>query len=461
MAEIVQHKPPEIVDLCDSSDDDENGVEIVGVSTSITNRVPSVARAPFARDEGEDFPPSHYDENDVEVFEIPSVARAPSPSDEEDSNAARAPRKRKRPLPKPGSGIEKRKHSPGLDKVEVLSVKTGISPLAQVLEVFPDVKESHANQLLKDHSQNVAMVLSYLSDGTYPKDGKSEDGMFPASGGFALQSEVPRYDYLDPASFQPSDEYQSEAIEQLLFDFPFMSRSAVTRWLKNAGGHYSIVREKVLDSLAGKNLKDPDRGSSTARTTDEEEERYYNVIMLHVNAGKRPTSEQLRRLGEGNTVKSPRKRQPQPPSVTESVLREEIEYSKAKLSRWMAMIKDRLRRKSARLRAQSSGTAVACTCCFEDVSMEEMTACESGHLLCMDCLKNYAESQIFGSGNLGIDRVTKKPALELKCCHGDGCNAGFSEEYLRRALPAKTLLKYNQIQFQLQVQKAGLGEAMW
>ena len=67
------------------------------------------------------------------------------------------------------------------------------------------------------------------------------------------------------------------------------------------------------------------------------------------------------------------------------------------------------------------------------------------------------ESQVFGSGNLGIDKETKKPALEIKCCEGSGCNSGFREELLQKVLPPKTWEKYSEMQAKAQIEQAGLG----
>ena len=67
------------------------------------------------------------------------------------------------------------------------------------------------------------------------------------------------------------------------------------------------------------------------------------------------------------------------------------------------------------------------------------------------------ESQVFGSGNLGIDKETKKPALELKCCEGSGCNSGFRDELLKKVLSTKTWQKYSEMQANAHIQQAGLG----
>jgi hypothetical protein len=103
-----------------------------------------------------------------------------------------------------------------------------------------------------------------------------------------------------------------------------------------------------------------------------------------------------------------------------------------------------------------------CSCCFGDVAIEEMVACrDEGHLFCVDCIQRYAESQIFSSGNLGTDKKTGKPALELMCCHGDGCQSAFQEAHLQKALPFKTLEKYNELQFQAAIEQAGMHQDLW
>ena len=78
-------------------------------------------------------------------------------------------------------------------------------------------------------------------------------------------------------------------------------------------------------------------------------------------------------------------------------------------------------------------------------------------MFCKACIVQYVESQVFGSGNLGIDKETKKPALEIKCCEGSGCSSGFPEEILQNVLPPKTWEKYSEMQARAQIEQAGLG----
>jgi TRIAD3 protein (E3 ubiquitin-protein ligase RNF216) len=79
-----------------------------------------------------------------------------------------------------------------------------------------------------------------------------------------------------------------------------------------------------------------------------------------------------------------------------------------------------------------------------------------GHLVCVDCLLRFANTQIYGSGNLGVaNKDTKLPAMDLKCFYSD-CNLPFSREILIKALPRRTLEKYDEMQFQIAVQATEL-----
>jgi hypothetical protein len=109
------------------------------------------------------------------------------------------------------------------------------------------------------------------------------------------------------------------------------------------------------------------------------------------------------------------------------------------------------------VKAQKDHTAVDCSCCFDGFPVADMVACrDEGHLFCIDCLKTCVEEQIFGQGNLGIDKRTKKPAHEIQCFHESGCSSGFLRALLAKALPEKTLTKYDELQFKVSLEAAGL-----
>jgi E3 ubiquitin-protein ligase RNF216 len=349
------------------------------------------------------------------------------------------------------------------DAVEIVAVKK--TDMGHILEIFPDIQVEYAKKLLKDMGGMLDRTLSVLSEGKYPR---RSDGT-PASvggGGLTLtfkRPPPPKYDYLAPSSFAPSTEYQEQANTQLLYDFPFLSCNGVTKMLKETGGHYSIARERILDSVMGKSVKKQAKGpvvASVVMVLPEDEEEQYYTALKHVLAGGPLDTRQQSRLGKDNLLKKRRTISKMVTSITDEILKEEVSFARQKLSQWMASVEKKIQLKSARTRAQAAGTAIECTCCCEKVCVEEMTHCNAGHMLCMDCLRSYAEHQIFGSGNFGVDRETKKPALDLKCCHGDGCNASFPERFLQITLTEKALEKYNELQFSISVEKAGLKEEM-
>ena len=125
-------------------------------------------------------------------------------------------------------------------------------------------------------------------------------------------------------------------------------------------------------------------------------------------------------------------------------------YVTFKLDAWQKDAKVHYDRQKNKEASQREGTGVECSCCFDKCAIGDMVSCrDEGHLFCCDCLQAFAENQIFGAGNLGIDPETKKPALELMCFHGDGCRSGFGRACLEKALPIKTIEKYDSIQFQI------------
>jgi TRIAD3 protein (E3 ubiquitin-protein ligase RNF216) len=102
-------------------------------------------------------------------------------------------------------------------------------------------------------------------------------------------------------------------------------------------------------------------------------------------------------------------------------------------------------------------SAVEYSCCFERVPIDGMVACrDEGHLFCSTCLQTYVENQVFGNGNLGVSRETKKLELEVKCFHGDDCPSGFDDAFLEKASLSKVLGKLYEVQGQVNIEQAGL-----
>jgi E3 ubiquitin-protein ligase RNF216 len=71
------------------------------------------------------------------------------------------------------------------------------------------------------------------------------------------------------------------------------------------------------------------------------------------------------------------------------------------------------------------GQMIECCCCLEDVTFEDVTNCEDGHLCCQDCAKR-ATQALLDSGK-----------TNLKCLY-PGCTYGFAPSEMRRFLDNRT-----------------------
>lgn len=136
-------------------------------------------------------------------------------------------------------------------------------------------------------------------------------------------------------------------------------------------------------------------------------------------------------------------------SILDGVFVEECKYVQMKLAEWNIQTAKELNRRKQKEVCDREGTGVDCLCCFDSYPIEDMIQCkDEGHLFCSDCLKQQTETLVFGAGNLGVNRKTKTLATELLCFQGD-CTSTFSRKCLEKALPYRTLEKYDKVQFEI------------
>lgn len=329
-------------------------------------------------------------------------------------------------------------------------------PELQVLDVFPDADLPAVLALLDQYgNQNVAAVLQHMAEVPYPKSERKPVAAGRSNGLVHMQQNesVWMHDYTSTESFVPTHQYVKEAKEQLLRDFPFLSSHGAVCCLTKFKNHYAVCHEKVMQAIKG---------------TGDDNVQYDRV--LAVFQGQPLDADQTSRI-ESLMVGMARRRSPfclkktrksiVKPLITDAVLVDELKYVGSKVREWMEIQKARQSREMNKLVSQRDGTAVECSCCFDSYPIDDMVACrEEGHLFCMNCLKSFTENLVFGNGNLGIDKKTKKPALEVKCFHGDGCSSGFLRTHLEKALPPKSLQKYDEVQFQVSIERAGLGASV-
>jgi hypothetical protein len=340
-----------------------------------------------------------------------------------------------------------------------------------VLDTFPDVQFDYVATLFQIHENDVAEVIESLAsaNGAYPKESNIE-----APAGEEREvvvkrscSAAPAYDFTSSSSFEPSDTYKKESIDQLLHDFPFLARDEAVAFLKSCSDHYAIAHDKICQAIVGKSQrKTPglnNEEASCKRLKAVIFERSTSAIsleLLHSLARTFDTRITARRMLSWRLRNLVRRRTC--PHLTNPILIEEVGYVQRNLQERIGKIEHDIARKEMREVSVQQGTAMECSCCFDQVAVDEMVACRNeAHLFCLDCISQYVESQVFGNGSLGIHPETKEPALEILCCHGSGCSSGFDREYLEKALSPKTLQKYDQLQYETAVASAGLQKEMW
>lgn len=332
------------------------------------------------------------------------------------------------------------------DSIEVIESKV-VPPRPEllVLDVFPDADLPSVLELLTSCGNQVATVLQHMAENSYKK---SETKVAVPNGNTVVHMQNKttwKYDYTSTESFVPTPIYRKQAIEQLQCDFPFLNSKGASVVMKKFQNHYAVCHDKLVTAVKG---------------TGDDDAQYERI--LAVFQGKPLQPDQVDRiqnvlLAKSTLLRKHSRSRHMKPLVTDAILQDELRYVGSKVREWMEAQQTRRSRETMKQLSQRDGTAVECSCCYDSYPMDDMVSCrDEGHLLCIDCLKSFTENLVFGNGNLGIDKKSKQPALELKCFHGDGCSSGFHRNCLEKALPSKSFQKYEEVQFQLCIARAGL-----
>ena len=324
-----------------------------------------------------------------------------------------------------------------------------VSPEYQVLEVFPDADIDGIKNLLQQYNGKVEIVVGVMFEKGYKKTSSKPAALLQRQqNGISVSAPEAMkwsYDFMASDSFSPTSPYVKQAKSQLLYDFFFLSTAGADAILQHSANHYAKAHDTVISALKG---------------TGDDETKFHRLD--RVLQGSLPSPDQTKRLDDfhkdktGAVLKRRSSRKRMVPRISDPILQEEMAYAQGKLQEFLETGRKHASMEKKKKRAKESNTAVECSCCYDGYDIDDMVACSrEGHLFCVDCLKQYVESQIFGVGNLGVDRATKKPAHELKCFHGE-CLSGFDRRTLEKALPERTLKKYDEIQFNISLQAAGL-----
>ena len=353
-----------------------------------------------------------------------------------------------------------------------------------------DAKDLARKKDLEQATQRdiASRVVGEEDDGDGDGNGESSSaggggvGGMLSTGGLAGRSLLVRHRFKrdfgkddPPYDWVPSDLYATEVVHVALDEFPFLAITDVSRVIKSPRflNHYAPFHKAVCDAITGHYAGPPllSRGGGgnnnnnngnnnvNGNNVDDETVRLQEVCteaLANALAGKPlPDDAKTRLMAVGlQALKRPRKRAVvNRDTITDTDLLEEIVFVGLRQKDVQLKLDAILARKMAKEAATLSGSLVECQCCYDDFAFEEMTSCQDGHLFCIECVRRYAEEQLFGLSKTvltcmsGSDEPT---AVKGKCV------ASFIAGSLERALPPKVRAKYEEALFNAAVTSAGL-----
>lgn len=318
------------------------------------------------------------------------------------------------------------------------STAASLNPVATVLEIFPDADIQFVTETLEKYDQIADFAIAAMAENGYTKQ-RAQPNQKPAA-----KTEI---DFMSIDSFHPTALY-CEQVEALLSnEFSFLSVRGTREVLQLVRYHYALAHNRVWMASRG-----------SPRITDELEQ-YRRMCKIQIGKHEEFIDDLKQALGAKTVIKKPRRKVK--PLLTEATLVSEVKFVNKRVAGWMNELSTQNTRALNKAKTDKDGTGMDCSCCFDSFPIEDMIVCRNeGHLFCSECLKSFVENQIFGQGNLGVDKKTKKPALEIQCFSGD-CNSVFDRTFLTRSLPVKTLEAYDKMQVTVNMTAAGLAEKVY
>ena len=312
------------------------------------------------------------------------------------------------------------------DVVQVVKTRAAAvlppSALQQVLELFPDVQTAHVQKLLQENKNIAAHVIDALlqAGDSYPKEPRSNNSSRTASamtspgGGILIRKNraetESKYNFMSTSSFEPSAGYKTQSASQLVYDFPFLTKTGARVLLAACQCHYAVAHDKITRAVTGsdegKRVACASRGTGDERS-DIEVQQYHRYKA--VTAGTLVTMDdtQFTRMKKhfgiqslkrkGNLSASPHATRKRLSSlkVLDDILLEEIGFVNRKIRAWTDEIETTVQRYTARKIAIDEGSALDCPCCYDQVAPDELVACQNAHMFCVDCLSNFAKNKVF------------------------------------------------------------------
>ena len=277
------------------------------------------------------------------------------------------------------------------------------SPLQEILDLFPQAKESFVRARLAQcgsSKQSVINIIHEMADKGYDKRENK------------VREEEKDY---SSTSWETAETYRSNAMVQLQNDFPFIRVEALKTLFAQHKHHYMPTlraTEKAIDRKAN-NYKFSRTIQGSAVVPGINESVVSNIQAALVNKFK---------LKQKCTRKTYHKFV-LPIAVKDPTFAMEIEYVAAVEAKEQAEKDEQEASLFADKMAEENHTAIECECCCSEYAFENCVQCSEGHLFCKGCLQRYAETTLFANGK-----------TELKCMNTmDDCGGVFSEYMLQRS----------------------------
>ena len=298
------------------------------------------------------------------------------------------------------------------DGIEVLYER---SPLQEILDLFPEAKESYVKGLLSQHGNSKQSIINIVQE--------------MAEKGYDKKRKEPQKEELDfsSTSWETTEAYRNNALVQLQNDFPYIRVDALRVLFSHHKHHYMPTLRSVEKTI--------DRKANDYRFA----QRIQGVAVTPVISNIVVAEIQKALVCKFTSLKNKCTRKTYqkfviPINVEDPIFSKEMEFVKIVNAKEQAAKEEEEASLLADKIAEETHTAIECECCCSEYAFENLVQCSEGHLFCKGCLQRYAETTLFANGK-----------TELKCMNTlDDCAGIFSEHMLKRSLSEKVFAKFNE-----------------
>ncbi|KAK7939423.1 hypothetical protein WMY93_002749 [Mugilogobius chulae] len=292
--------------------------------------------------------------------------------------------------------------------------------VAKVLDLFPDAQEAYVAELIqKNNVKDLNVICNLLLENPqYPHREIAAASSILLEPGDTQSEETE--DLFDFSKLElVGHGAMMQAADLLMSDFRMLSCQDIKWALNSLKGHYAITRKALWEALKKwQNSSDPSGKRRRSRTSAN---RCHVDFLFEHGSFK---------LGRKMYFLEQDRRFCRTYINLEPSVQKELSFYQQKAKEWAEHEDFLLALQVNEDEYKKDGQLIECGCCYGDFAFEKMTQCSDGHLFCQECLVNYAQEAVFGSGK-----------SELSCMSAN-CPCSFPVCELNKVLPENILCKY-------------------